>query len=64
MLVLTRKSGESIVINGNIVVTVVDLRSDRARLCIEVLKDIRVNRREVEDRLKNPTSCEVKKCPE
>ncbi len=32
MLVLSRKKNESIVINGNIVVTIVELRGDKARI--------------------------------
>ena len=35
MLVLTRKTKESIVIRDNIVVTVVEIRADKVRLGIE-----------------------------
>ena len=47
MLVITRKSGESLVINGNIEVTVVGITKDGVRLGIEAPRDIQVHRREV-----------------
>lgn len=47
MLVITRKSGESIVINGNIEVTVVGITKDGVRLGIEAPRDIQIHRREV-----------------
>lgn len=49
MLVLSRKKNESIIINGNIVVTVVEIRGDKTRLGIEAPPDVPVNRREVQD---------------
>lgn len=47
MLVLSRKRDESIVINDNITVTVVDIRGNKVRLGIEAPKEIPVHRREV-----------------
>lgn len=47
MLVLSRKKNESIIINDNIVVTVVEIRGDKVRLGIEAPKDVSVHRREV-----------------
>ena len=47
MLVITRKSGESIVINGNIEVTVVGITKDGVRLGIEAPREVQVHRREV-----------------
>ena len=52
MLVLTRKTNESIVIRDDIVVTVVEIRHDRVRLGIEAPKTVAVHRREVYDRIK------------
>lgn len=49
MLVLSRKKNESIVINDNIVVTIVEIRGDKVRLGIEAPRDIPVHRREVLD---------------
>jgi carbon storage regulator len=49
MLVLSRKKNESIVINEDIVVTIVEIRGDKCRLGIEAPRDIPVHRREVLD---------------
>ena len=49
MLVLSRKRDESIIINDNIVVTIVDIRGDKVRLGIDAPQDIPVHRREVYD---------------
>ena len=47
MLVLSRKKNESIVINDNINVVVVEIRGDKVRLGIEAPKEIPVHRREI-----------------
>ena len=47
MLVLSRKKNESIVINDNINIVVVEIRGDKVRLGIEAPKEIPVHRREV-----------------
>ncbi len=52
MLVLTRKKNESIIIDDNIVITVVDVRGDKVRLGIDAPKDVPVHRREVYDAIK------------
>ena len=52
MLVLSRKNNESIVINDQIVVTIVDIRGDKVRLGIEAPKEVPVHRREVYDAIK------------
>ena len=49
MLVLSRKSNESIVIDNNITVTVVEIRGDKVRLGIVAPKEIPVHRQEVFD---------------
>jgi carbon storage regulator len=52
MLVLSRKKDESIVINDNIVVTIVEIRRDKVRLGFEAPKDVPIHRREVYDAIK------------
>lgn len=47
MLVLSRKKNESIVINNNITIVVVEVRGDKVRLGIEAPKDIPVHRKEI-----------------
>lgn len=53
MLVLSRKRGESIIIGGNIVVQVMELRGDKVRIGIQADPDITVNRKEVQDAIDN-----------
>jgi carbon storage regulator len=47
MLVLSRKKDETIVINGSIKVTIVEIRGDKVRLGIEAPRDVVVHRQEV-----------------
>jgi carbon storage regulator len=47
MLVLTRKFGESIVINDNIIVTVLKNTLNQVRLGISAPKDVAVHRLEI-----------------
>ncbi len=50
MLVLSRKKLESIVIDEQIIITVVEIRGDKVRLGIEAPRDISIKRCELEDR--------------
>jgi carbon storage regulator len=52
MLVLTRKKNETIVIGENIVVMVIEVRSDRMRLGIDAPKEVSVHRHEVYEAVK------------
>ena len=47
MLVLTRKKEQSIVINDNIEVTIVDIQGDQVRLGINAPRHISIHRKEV-----------------
>jgi len=49
MLVLSRKKNESVVINDNITIVVVEIRGDKVRLGIEAPKDVPVHRKEIYD---------------
>lgn len=49
MLVLYRKKNESIVINDDITIMVLEIRGDKVRLGIEAPKEVPVHRREVFD---------------
>ena len=49
MLVLSRKKNESIVINNEITVVVVEIRGDKVRLGVEAPREVPVHRREVYD---------------
>ena len=52
MLVLSRKKDESIFINDNIVITVIDIRGGKVRLGIDAPKDIPIHRKEVYEAIK------------
>ncbi|MES2790422.1 MAG: carbon storage regulator CsrA [Planctomycetota bacterium] len=47
MLVLSRKKNESIVINDEIIITVVEVRGDKVRLGIQAPREVPVHRSEV-----------------
>jgi len=49
MLVLSRKKNESIVVNGNVTVVVIEIRGDKVRLGIEAPAEVPVHRKEVWD---------------
>jgi len=50
MLVLTRRVGEEIVINGNIRVTVVAVKGERVRVGVDAPPEVSVDREEVHNR--------------
>ena len=58
MLVLSRKTGESIQIDDDIFVTVSEVKGGRVRLSIEAPRSIRIVRKEVLER-DFPTKCEA-----
>jgi len=47
MLVLSRKKNESIVINNDITIVVVEIRGDKVRLGVDAPKEVPVHRQEV-----------------
>jgi len=56
MLVLSRKKGETIVIDGGFRVTVLEVHGNSTRLGIEAPKEVRVMRSELLDRIREATS--------
>ena len=58
MLVLTRKAGETIVIDGCISVTVTAIDRNKVRIGISAPPDVRVDRAEVRERMQ-PFSFEL-----
>lgn len=51
MLVLSRKRGESIVINSDIIITVIDIRGDKIRIGIQAPENVPVHRKEIYETL-------------
>ena len=47
MLNLTRKKGESIVLNNNIEITVLEVRGDQVKIGISAPRDVSIYRKEV-----------------
>ena len=47
MLALTRKKGESLIINNNIEITVLEIRGDQIKLGIAAPREVPVYRKEV-----------------
>mgnify|MGYP001817300636 CR=1 FL=1 len=60
MLVLSRKKNESIVIDGNIVITVVEVRGDKVRLGIQAPREVPIHRSEVYDALTHDSHQDAK----
>tara|TARA_B100001109_G_scaffold102924_1_gene83877 strand:- start:321 stop:503 length:183 start_codon:yes stop_codon:yes gene_type:complete len=53
MLILTRKSGESLMIGEDVSVTVLGVKGNQVRIGINAPKDISVHREEVFDKIKD-----------
>jgi len=64
MLVLSRKKSESIVINDDIVVTVVEVRGDKVRLGIQAPREVPVHRKEVLDAIMRERDAAADSVPE
>lgn len=47
MLALTRKKGESLVINNNVEITILEIRGDQVKIGISAPKEVPVYRKEV-----------------
>ncbi len=47
MLVLTRQRGEKIMVDDNIIITIIEVRGDRVRIGIEAPRDVSVHREEI-----------------
>lgn len=55
MLILTRRFGESLIIDGEITVTVLGARRGQVRLGIAAPRSVAVHREEIYERLQNDT---------
>lgn len=60
MLVLSRKKNESIVINDEITIVVVEIRGDKVRLGVEAPREVPVHRREVYEAIQRSQNGEPK----
>ena len=55
MLALTRKKGESIMINNNIEISILEIRGDQIKIGISAPKDVPVYRKEVYNQIQDET---------
>ncbi len=55
MLALTRKKGESIMINNNIEISILEIRGDQIKIGISAPKDVPVYRKEVYNQIQEET---------
>nr|WP_276020117.1 carbon storage regulator CsrA [Acetivibrio straminisolvens] len=62
-MVLTRKKNESIVINDNIEITIVDVQGEQVRIGINAPKSVSIYRKEIflEIQAENKKAAEIKK---
>lgn len=51
MLVLSRKKNESIIVDDNIEIVVVDISDDQVRLGIKAPRDVEIHRKEIYERI-------------
>ena len=51
MLILTRRSGEKLVIGDNVTVTVLSVKGNQVRIGIDAPRDVSVNREEIYQRI-------------
>ena len=62
MLTLSRKKNESLVINNNTEITILDIKGDQVKICISAPKVVPIYRKEIylqiQDSNKNATSVE------
>ena len=56
MLILTRRIGESVIINANVSVTVLGVKGNQVRIGIDAPKDVPVHREEIFERLQKEAS--------
>ena len=56
MLILTRKSGESLMIGDEVTVTVLGVKGNQVRVGINAPKSVAVHREEIYDRIKREQS--------
>lgn len=53
MLVLTRKVGEEFVIDGNILVKIINFRGKRVRIGVQAPKQVRIRRSKIQNTLED-----------
>jgi carbon storage regulator len=58
MLILTRRIGETVMIGGNVTVTVLGVKGSQVRMGVNAPKDVAVHREEIYERLRQNEALE------
>lgn len=59
MLALTRKKGESIVVNNNIEISILDIRGEQVKIGINAPKEVPIYRKEVHQQIQKENEAAV-----
>ena len=59
MLALTRRKGESLVINNNVEITVLEIRGDQVKIGISAPKEVPIYRKEVYLKIENENKAAI-----
>ncbi len=59
MLILTRRVGESVVIGGDVTITVLGVKGNQARIGVNAPKEITVHREEIHERIKRESATQA-----
>lgn len=59
MLALTRRKGESLVINNNVEITVLEIRGDQVKISISAPKEVPIYRKEVYLQIENENKAAI-----
>lgn len=59
MLALTRRKGESLVINNNVEITVLEIRGDQVKIGISAPKEVPIYRKEVYLQIENENEAAI-----
>jgi carbon storage regulator len=58
MLILTRRAGETVMIGGDVTITVLGVKGNQVRIGINAPKDVSVHREEIYERIQSEKSGE------
>ena len=64
MLILTRKTNESIIIGDTIEISVVDIKGDQVKIGIKAPDDVKIYRKEVYDAIQKENAAALRSKPE
>ena len=60
MLVLTRRTGESIMVGNDVKITVLDIRSDQVRIGVDAPRSVGVHRQEIYEQIARDNAAAIR----